>query len=162
MVDKDKLYQDEGGLSFQEKNSIAAIIVSLIVYAVYGLTLYRRVQGGTADRAEDYRFWATAILILIALFILFRIIGIIAFTIFNTITTRREEDPSFQDERDKLIELKATRNGSSVFGAGFLLAMVAAALGMVPAVMFSILIIAVMVTDIAGELTKLTLYRRGF
>ena len=52
------------------------------------------------------------------------------------IVTREEEDPSFADERDKLIELKGTAYQFAIFGTGFFLAMGAMALGQPPEVMF--------------------------
>jgi hypothetical protein len=84
----------------------------------------------------------------------------IVFSIINTIATN-EKEPSFTDELDKVIGLKATRNSHYVFMIGFLLSMVPLIMDMPPYVMFITLIAAGFVSEVVGTVTQLYLYRRG-
>lgn len=154
--------QQDGGFSYQEKSLIASIIGSLLLYAIYGRQLAQRYQAGNLDSAEAFRFWGTAVVVLIVLVVLVEVVTQIVFNVLNTIVTKEEEDPSFEDERDKLIDLKATTYQFTIFGIGFLLAMGAIAVGRPPTTMFVLLLLFTMLAGIAGSVAKLYLYRRGF
>jgi hypothetical protein len=152
----------EGGLSFQEKSLIATIIGSLLIYLIYGWQVLQRYQTWNLDLNEEFVFWGRAILLLILIVTLFEVIKVVLLVIVNAIVTQEEEDPSFVDERDKLIELKGTVHQFAVFGAGFLLAMGAIAIGRPPTVMFVLFMVFMMAAGIIGSMTKLFMYRRGF
>lgn len=152
----------ESGLSFQEKSLIASMVGSLIIYVIYGRQVLERYQAGGFDPAGTFVFWSRAILILIGIQVIFEVVMIIALVIVNAIVTREEEDPSFTDERDKLIELKGTSYQFAIFGVGFFLAMGAMAFGQPPAVMFVVFMTAIMLAGLIGSAAKLYLYRRGF
>ena len=115
-------YENEAGLSFQEKSVIVSLLTSTVVYAIFAVLVWQRYRAGSFDTDSVLVFWGRALLILIGLQIVFQIVAQILLAIFHTIVTREEEDPSFEDERDKLIELKSTRNQFVVFGVGVLLA----------------------------------------
>ena len=89
------------------------------------------------------------------------IIGQVVLAIIHTIAAKKDDIPTFEDERDKLIDLKATRNTSIVFGVGFVLSMIVLAVGMTPALMPVIMLVSMMAAEILGNLSKLYLYRRG-
>lgn len=161
MTDSSKAMGEEDGLSYQEKSIIVTIFSELFISVIYSLIVFQRFQRGDYDLAGTFRFWGGAILLLIAVQIGFTIVTQILFNIVHTIVTREEEDPSFTDERDKLIDLKSTRDTFIIFGIGFLLAMLAMTLGMQPVVMFVTIFISLMVAGIAGSITKLYYYRRG-
>ena len=65
------------------------------------------------------------------------------------------------DERDRLIELKSTRNGFFVFIFGFVAAMVVVAAGMPPAVMFVTFVCSGVVSDMISTISEFYFYRRG-
>lgn len=155
-------YQQEEGLSYQEKSLIAAFITSLVIYIIFGMQVYRRYQVGSFDTADVLIFWGRAILILAGVIIVFQILTQIVLAILNTIVTQEESDPSFEDERDKLIALKGRRVGANVFAVGFVLAMAALAAGQPATVMFVTLMTFMVAGDIIEYLYKLNLYRRGF
>jgi uncharacterized membrane protein len=161
MTESNKAVRQEDGLSYHEKSLIVTIFSDLFIYAVYSLIVFQRFQRGDYDLEGTFRFWSGAILLLIAVQIAFTIAMHILFNIVHTIITREEEDPSFTDERDKLIEMKSTRDTFIVFGIGFLLAMLAMALGLPPVMMFVTIFIALIVAGIAGSITKLYYYWRG-
>jgi hypothetical protein len=89
-----------------------------------------------------------------------KIIITIVFNIIYRITTN-EVEPSFSDELDKLIELKATKISHYVFTLGFLLAMGSLVMDMPHSAMFIILILSGFVSEMVGVITQLYLYRKG-
>lgn len=152
--------QDDEGMSYQEKRTIVSLISTLLIPTLYFLYMFQGYPKGDAYSIEVYRFWGRFILILIPVSIVAKIIIYIVFSIINTIATK-EEEPSVSDERDRLIELKSTRNSFYVFILGFFLAMGSIVMEMPPSVMFAILIFFGMVAELVGELSQLYFYRRG-
>lgn len=67
-----------------------------------------------------------------------------------------------EDERDRLIELRAINLAFSLFGAGFLAALVALALGWAPALVLHLVAGAMLGAGMAADVMRLRLYRRGF
>ncbi|MDN5202706.1 hypothetical protein QQ008_15055 [Fulvivirgaceae bacterium BMA10] len=148
-------------MSYQEKRAIVSILSSLLIFGCYSFYVFQINQEESLSRINEPGFWGSFILILIPVSIVAKIIIYILFLIINKIATN-ESAPSFEDERDKLIELKATRNSHYVFAIGFLLAMVTQVIDMPLYSMFIILISSGLVTEIIDEISKFYLYRRGF
>jgi hypothetical protein len=109
----------------------------------------------------DFRFWGITILLIVPAQIVVNIVTHIIFNILNTIATR-EKMPSFSDELDKLVELRANRNAYTVFMIGFLLSMGTLALDMPPYVMFNALVISLFTASIVWSSSQLYFYRKGF
>ncbi|NEW07561.1 hypothetical protein GK047_16260 [Paenibacillus sp. SYP-B3998] len=147
-------------MSYQEKKNIASLIGTLLIFGCYCLYVFQSYPEGSIDSTETFRFWGAVILILIPVSIVAKIIINIVFNIIYRITTK-EEEPSFSDELDKLIELKATRNSHYMFIFGFLLSMGSLVLHMPPFVMFILLIFSGLASEVVGAITQLYLYRRG-
>jgi hypothetical protein len=124
------------------------------------LYLFERYPEATLDSADTFSFWASAILILIPVSIAAKTIITIVFNIIYRISTK-EKEPSFADELDKIIILKATRNSHYMFILGFLLAMGSLVLDMPPYMMFIILIFSGLLSEGVGVITQIYLYRRG-
>lgn len=148
-------------MSYQEKKSLVFLISMILIYAFYSLYLFHNYQDTILNTPNDFRFWGKAFLVLIPLIIAANIIIFIIFSIINKAVTN-EDAPSFSDERDKLIDLKATKISHLVFSLGFLLAMGSQAVGMPPWVMFIALIASCFVSTIFSEIIKIYLYRKGF
>ncbi len=149
-------------MSFQEKNSIVSFFSTVIIYASYCLYVFLKYQEGSINMAGDLFFWGKVILIFIPISIAARILIYILFHIVNTAVTREDEDPSFQDERDKLIDLKATKIAYIVSGLGFLFGMVTLVLRMPAAVMINVIFLFCNIGSMVEEGTKFFFYRRGF
>jgi hypothetical protein len=109
---------------------------------------------------ETLRYWGSFVLILTLFSIVAHIIISIIFNIVFRMTTG-EKEPTFEDELDKIIDLKANRNSFFVFIVGFLLAMGSLIIYQPSQVMFIILIISGFISDVTGSVTKLYHYRRG-
>jgi hypothetical protein len=147
-------------MSYQEKQAIVSLIGTILISAGYCVYIFQKYQAEGVSPTNDLSFWASAILILILVMIVLKIIVYIAFSILNTIVTR-EEEPGFTDERDKLIDLKATRNFYHVFMAGFVLSMLALAVGQPPFVMFTIIFFSILVAGMILDISQFYFYRRG-
>lgn len=148
-------------MSFQERRSIVNLVSTILITALYSAYMVQRFPEGDAYSPAVFHFWGAFFLILIPVSIVARIIIYIVFYIANTIATKQEE-PSITDERDNLIELKATRYSLYVFGVGFLLAMGSLVIDMPPSAMFIILICSGLVSEIVSEVSQFYFYRRGF
>lgn len=147
-------------MSYQEKKNIVSLIGTILIFGFYCLYMYQRHQEGSLDQADTYRYWGSFILILIPVSIAAKIIIQIAFNILYRITTN-EEEPSFSDELDKLIELKATRNSHYVFMLGVVLSMGSLVMDMPHSVMFIIIILSGFMSEVIGYISQLYLYRKG-
>jgi hypothetical protein len=147
-------------MTYQEKKSIVSLISAIVIFGSYCLYMYSQYPEGGLEPAETFRYWGSFVLRLTLISIVAHIIISIIFNIVFRITTR-EKEPSFADELDKLIDLKATRNSFFVFIIGFLLAMGSLAIDQPSQVMFIILIASGFLSDLTGSVTKLYHYRRG-
>lgn len=121
-----------------------------------------RGEGTDFDSATVFQFWGQAVLILIGVQIVLVIVGQIVLAIIHTIAAKKDDIPTFEDERDKLIELKAMRSTFIVFGVGFILSMIILAVGGQPISAPVIMLVGMMAADIMGNLSKLYFYRRGY
>ena len=147
-------------MEYQERKSIATIIGTILIFGIYYWFVFQRYHIASLSTEEELQFWSKAILIGIPVSIGGKIVLYILFAIFNTIITK-EKLPKFEDERDKLIELKATRNAFFIFGMGFVVSMFVLAFGYAPYYMFLALIIAGVVSEIFDNLSRLYFHRRG-
>jgi hypothetical protein len=148
-------------MSYHEKRAIVNMSSSVLVTVIYSVYLYIRYLAGGGEFINDPRFWGKAFLIFIAVTIVANIIINIVFTIHYRLTTK-EEEPSISDERDKLIELKGSRNALIVFSIGMVLSMVTQVLGLPLYVMFITMIYSGLLSSVIDEYTQFYLYRRGF
>ncbi|NJN54231.1 MAG: hypothetical protein HC804_05400 [Anaerolineae bacterium] len=82
-------------------------------------------------------------------------------TAINAIATNQDDVPP-ADERDKLIELKATRNSHYLFVVGFFISMGFLVFSTPTFVIFNLLILAFIASEVFGYFSQLYYYRRGF
>jgi hypothetical protein len=148
-------------MSYQEKRSLVNLISGVLITVCYAAVMMQRYPQADPYAREIFHFWGAFFLILIPVSILARILIYIIFSILNAIATR-EQDPPIEDERDKLIELRAGQLSFYVFAMGVMLAMGSLVVGLPPAAMFIILICAGVVSEIVSEVAQFYFYRRGF
>lgn len=148
-------------MSYHEKRAIVNALTSVLVTAIYSVYLYIRYLAEGGEFVNDPVFWAKAFLVFIPISIVVNIIISIVFIIHYRLTTH-DEEPSITDERDKLIELKGSRNALFVFSIGVVLSMVTLAIGMPLYAMFITIIYSGLLSSVVDELTQFVLYRRGF
>jgi hypothetical protein len=148
-------------MSFQERRSIMYIISTITIVTGYSLFMLPRYPDAGEYSKEIFRWWGAFFLILIPVSIVAKILFHIIFSIINTVATQ-EEEPTFLDERDKLVELKAQMNAGYVFIIGVMLGMGTLVFDQPPVVMFSIFFISGILTELLSEILKFRYYRRGF
>lgn len=122
-------------MSYQEKKICVSITSSILIFSLYSLYAIKNAEEGSITSASDFSFWGSFILVLLPVSIAAKIIIHIGFVIFNKIATN-EDEPSFEDEFDKIVELKADRISLYVFFFGFL-------------------------SDLMGRIAQLYFYRKG-
>ena len=148
-------------MNYQENRIIGYLFSILLAAGYYSFHVIQKYQEGNIDSTTISSYWGSVILIAFAVQLVLSIFIGILFSFFPA-STRREKDISLYDERDDLIQLKADRISHAVFGFGFLLAMIALAVGLQPLVMFNLIVYSVFSAGIVGFVTQLYLYRRGF
>lgn len=147
-------------MSYQERRSLVSLIGTFVLSAGYFVFISGQAQAAGPSVAGDLQFWASAILLLIPVYIVFQIILIILFVIANTIATGRDED-SITDEFSRAVDLKSARNFYHTFMAGFVLSLLVAALGQPLATMFTVLLFAIFAASAVIYGSELYYYRRG-
>ncbi len=148
-------------MDIKEKRILVSLVGSVVVMLFYAWYIYSRYIAGNPDILNDFRFWGRSFLILIPIAIGIQILIHIIFAIIIHILWKGEDIDPIEDERDKLIELKAIKISHYIFIVGFMLAMGSLALGMQPWVMFVVLISSGFVASTVNELFRLYYYRKG-
>ncbi len=147
-------------MTYQEKQNIVNIFSGLLITAIYAWIVYQRHLQGVFDLTQDFSKWGLIFLIFIGVSVVARIIIQIIFHIINAIATR-EEDVPVEDERDKLVKLKATRNSYYAFSSGFVLSVTGLALGMPVHWIFIALLAFGLIAEIIDNGSQIYYYRKG-
>ena len=147
-------------MTYQEKRSIVSLVSVIIIFGSFCLYMYPQFPSDGLESLETFRFWGAFVFSLITVSIIAHIIINIGFNIVYRITTG-ENEPTFEDEMDHIINLRATRNSFFVFILGFLLAMGSLVVIQPSQLMFIILITAGFLSDVTGSVTRLYHYRKG-
>jgi hypothetical protein len=150
-------------MGFSQRNALVTLIVHVLIAGFFGVRVSRLVAAGMFEPAPIFRLWA----IVIGAVILLTIVGIILTAIGSAVghavrTGKEPTDGEFsEDERDKLIDLKGTRAAyvaGSLASLGAMLHFVFLQDGLW---LFTLLIAAGLIGQIAGEVSKLIRYRQG-
>jgi len=151
-------------MSFQQKNITVSLVNFSLILGFYLFRVFQMVQGGSFTSTNVFRLWGIVIALAIGVTIFATILTHILSAIIQAIKTG-EENPKiedFEDERDRLIDLRGTKVTYFVSSIGVFLAMLTFVLGQPPLVMFTLLIFFGVVAQIVGDISRLVLYRRGF
>ncbi|MBC7877608.1 MAG: hypothetical protein H7Y59_10605 [Anaerolineales bacterium] len=151
-------------MSFQEKNISVSLVNFSLILAFYLIRVFQMTQGGSFTSTNIFRLWGIVIALAVVVTIVGTILTHIVSAIIQAIKTG-EEDPKiedFEDERDKLIDLRGTQATYTASSIGVLIAMLTFVFGQPPLVMFSLLIFFGLLAQVIGDISRLALYRRGF
>ncbi len=148
-------------MSYNERRAVASLFSTLVISALYFVYVSARFPAGSPYSADVFHFWGTSILILLPVSTAANIAVQIAASIGLSMATNQKETQML-DERDKLIELRATRNALYVFTLGFVLAMGSLVLNWSPSVMFIVLIASGFLAGMIGYISQIYFYRKGF
>ncbi|MDH5506168.1 MAG: hypothetical protein OEZ02_02980 [Anaerolineae bacterium] len=148
-------------MTYQEKNITVFLMNNILIFGYYLTNVVRMVQENSFNSLNIFSLWGAVIVLMIIITIISVIVTQIVFAIIHQIKTN--EEPTFiEDERDKLIELRGTRNAYGVFSLGVFAAMLSLVLGQPSLVMFNLLIASSFASEIFGNISRLYFYRRGF
>lgn len=147
-------------MGYQEKQNVVNIFSALGVTLIFAWMVFQRHQEGRFDLTEDFSKWGVLFLIFIGVSVAARIVIQIVFHIINAIATREEKTP-VEDERDKLVKLKGTRNSYYAFSSGFVLSVVGLALGMPVYWIFVAFVGFGMIAEVIDNASQIYYYRKG-
>ena len=147
-------------MSYQEQQSIVNIFSGLLITAIFGWIVYQRQVAGMYDLSTDFQQWGKLFLLFAGISVGVRIVIMIIYHIIWAIATRQEDAPD-DDERDKIIKLKATRNGHYAFIIPFVGAFAGLAFGMPVWGLFIAFIAAGLISEITENGSQIYYYRKG-
>ncbi len=170
-------YEEEIAMPYQVKKTIAGMAGVLMIMIFYCVFVYQSLQTG-ADLANDLMFWGKAMLITIGISVA---AGIIIQIVFHILLSagiavkqkinngdcdekeigKRIHLEMTEDERDKLIELKAMRTGYIFCGIGFVLSLVSLVLKYPAAVMLNILFLSFFTGHLFEGFSQIYYYLNG-
>jgi hypothetical protein len=148
-------------MTYHSRKAIVSIVTSIIIFVYLYIDIIQKIQAVGAESYSVPKLWGTFYFKLIAVTIVAKIIIMIVFNIINRIATN-EREPSFTDERDRLIELKAVRNFCFIFCFGFFIAMGLLVINKPISMMFNIQALVIAVAGVVLDLSYIVYYERGF
>jgi uncharacterized membrane protein len=151
-------------MSFQQKNITVTLVNFLLILVFYLIRVTQLIL--TDNFTLDKIVWVWIIVAVMAIAV--SIIGTILTHIISMMIeasktgTKNPRVDDIQDERDELIDLKGTRVTYLVYSVSVLLAMLTFVFGQPGLVMFTLLILCGVIAQIAGDIFRLRLYKKGF
>lgn len=161
-------------MTYKSKRTITSMVAGVLLIAAY--IIYA--LGKNAPLPEDLKAWAVTMLVFIgigvATLILIQILFHVAISIGIAVKERDRDDKEVEkdvgriisssmveDEMDKLINLKSAYVGYCCIGIGFILALMALALGVSTVLALHILFGTIFVGTIAEGGVSVYLYEKG-
>ena len=156
--------QKEVKMTFQQKNITVSLVNFSLILGFYLIRVTHLIRTENFNLDKMIWVWIIIAIVAIVVTIIGTILTHIVSTIIEVIQTGNEEPKieDIQDERDELINLKGTNVTYIVYSLGVFLAMLSFAFGQPGLVMFTLLILCGILSQIAGDIYRLGLYRRGF
>lgn len=148
-------------MGYQEKKSIMGIITTLVTNIIYISYIYTNYFAKDAALLSDIQFWGKVLIMLIPIAIVSRILAEILFIIVLRIATG-DEEPDFEDERDKMIRHTSGRAAHIVTSIGIAVGFGLLALGQPIHVFFIVLWCMGILSEITEFVMTLIGYVRGY
>ena len=135
--------------SFHEKSIWISLATISLIFGYYFVRVFKMASQDQINVVES-------IVLLISVIVMVIIVEVV-FHIILALRTR----PEAQDERDRLIELKATRNAYFVLVFGIFLPIACIAASVRPFIVAHVIMFIFVLSEIAQFLSQLFYYRRG-
>lgn len=148
-------------MSYKEKSIVVSLASHILILGYFGIKLYQFYQAGPLVPGQIFRMWGVIIVLMILINILGNILTNIVTSVIQMAKTNDVED-FVEDERDKMIALKGTRNAYILNSFCVGLSMLAFVLGQPALLMFSLLILSGIIAGIFEDISQLVMYRKGF
>lgn len=151
-------------MTYQEKNILISLCSQILILVFFLIRIFEIFQDGAPESGKVFWLWGTVIILEIVM----TIVGVIAMHVLSAViesVKNNGAEPQIddvQDERDRLISLKGTRVAYYASSIGIVLSMLSLVFGQPALVMFSMLIFSGIAAQIIEDVSKLSLYRRGF
>lgn len=146
-------------MSYEERNTVAAIVVNLCVVAFFAWLIMSMYGDGAFAGDEGLAVWARTVLWVIPASVVASIVVTILFNIVFSIATQDEDPDTTVDERDRSISIKGMRVTMIVASAGFIGALALLALGWSPLIGLNVILAGFALGDLGGSVTRMALYR---
>lgn len=148
-------------MSFEERNTVIYIVVSLIIAAVFGSQIWTGTTDGSFAGMEGLVSWARTVLWMVPLGVVITIAAVILGQIIYGITTGDGDMDTASDERDHEVSARAARVTMVIFSLGWLAAIVLIASAYPIIAALNLMLFAGWLSDLIGNLVKLRIYRNG-
>ena len=136
-------------MTYKEKGIWISLVTTLLIFGYYFVKAFQMANSGGVGH-KDFAIFFVSIIVMI---IIVEIISHIILTIAHR--------PETEDERDQLIELKATRNAYYILVAGVWIAIGQFWFSTAPLLVIHIILFFFILGEILSDITKLVYYRRG-
>ncbi|SFR34650.1 hypothetical protein SAMN04488005_0686 [Yoonia tamlensis] len=148
-------------MSYEERNTVAGLITSLIVLVYFGGRIWGTWADGGFDGPDGLTLWARTVLWMIPACVVVTIVVTILFNIGHAIFTGTANPSFVTDERDAHIGKRAMQLSMVLISAGFLLALGVLAIGASALVVLNLILASFALGAVASEVFKLAAYRFG-
>lgn len=148
-------------MTYEGRNAVIGLIVSVIVNIYIVLRLRGLFASGAFDGPDALQVFGKTVLWVVPIAIGLTIAATILGNIIAAIVTNDPDPEYITDERDRLFQNRGMIATMVVTSLGFLLAMVALALGWDALKVFILIYFSFAIGSIAGDLTKLISYQIG-
>ncbi len=135
--------------SFEEKSIWISLLTISLIFGYYFVRIFKMASQDNINVAQS-------IVLLISVIVMVIIVEVV----FHIIIALKDR-PEALDERDRLIELKATRNAYFVLVFGIFLPIVGIAAQVRPFIVAHVIMFIFVLSEITKFLTQLFYYRRG-
>lgn len=151
-------------MSFKQKNSVVTLVNFSFILLFFLLRVIQLIRNDAFTASKLFWLWGIIIVLAIFVTVAATILTQIVTAIIEAIRTGKENPKieDFEDERDKLIDLKGTQATYTASSLGSFIAMLSFVFGQPPLVMFSLLIFFGVLAQIIGDVRRLRLYQQGF
>lgn len=140
-------------MSYQEKSILTSLILTVIIFGFYFVKVFGTISPTDSGLVNGIVLFVGAVLYIVLLEIILRII----LPIFH-----KNEPRSISDERDKIIQLKATRVSYIILVFGMFFATISLFLSLAPLLIANIVLLFFIIAELTGYSIQLFYYRKGF
>ena len=151
-------------MSFKEKNIAVSLASFSLILGIYLISLLAMILTDHLTPTNVFRLWIVTIVLAIFVTVAATILTHIVTTVLEVIRTgdRNPKIEKLADERDQIIDLRGTNTTYTVSSLGVFISMLTYTFGRPPLEMFILLIFFGILAQVAGDISRLVLYRRGF
>lgn len=139
-------------MSFKEKSILSSLILTVVVFGYYFVQAFNTIDSSLLEITNRVGFFIGAVVFMVLLEIVLHIVLAI---------TNKNESNKPNDERDSLIELKATRISYYILVVGIFTVGISILFSFDTLLLANIMLLFFVIAEIVGFSMQLYYYRRG-